>query len=85
MNVSVVVIAKNEASNIRRCLESLAGFDNVVVIDDDSSDETPIIAASLGARVICHRFESFAVQRNCGLDVRGCRRNGFSCWTPTNR
>jgi glycosyltransferase involved in cell wall biosynthesis len=68
MNVSVVVIAKNEATNIRRCLESLAGVEDVVVIDDDSSDETPIIAASLGARVIRHRFESFAVQRNWALE-----------------
>jgi glycosyltransferase involved in cell wall biosynthesis len=68
MDVSVVVIAKNEASNIRRCLESLAGFEDVVVIDDDSSDETPIIAASLGARVIRHRFESFAAQRNWALE-----------------
>jgi glycosyltransferase involved in cell wall biosynthesis len=68
MNVSIVVIAKNEARNIRRCLESLAGFEDVVVIDDDSSDETPIIASSLGARVICHRFESFAAQRNWALE-----------------
>ena len=66
--VSVVVIAKNEAANIRRCLESVAGAADVLVVDDFSDDETASIAASCGARVLRHRFSSFAAQRNWALE-----------------
>ena len=66
--IAAVVIAKNEASNIQRCLESLAWCDEVVVIDDHSDDETANIALSLGAKVVTHSFESFARQRNWALE-----------------
>lgn len=65
---SAVIIAKNEACNIGRCLDSLSGCDDIVVVDDFSEDETATIAAAKGARVICHRFESFAKQRNWVLE-----------------
>jgi glycosyltransferase involved in cell wall biosynthesis len=65
---SVVVITKNEAQNIRRCLASVQRVSDVVVVDDFSEDETPQIARSLGARVISHRFENFAAQRNWALE-----------------
>jgi chlorobactene glucosyltransferase len=43
-SVSVVVPARNEAANIRRCLESLAASEHpdfeIVVVDDRSEDET---------------------------------------------
>ena len=65
---SVVVIAKNEAINIAHCLQSIARSDNVVVVDDNSQDETVRIAAGLGARVLSHTFASFAHQRNWALE-----------------
>lgn len=49
--VSTVLIAKDEAAVIGRCLESLRGLDQVVVLDTGSSDGTPDIARSLGADV----------------------------------
>lgn len=49
--VSAVLIAKDEAAVIGRCLGSLRGLDQVVVLDTGSSDGTPDIARSLGADV----------------------------------
>jgi glycosyltransferase involved in cell wall biosynthesis len=66
-NVSVVIIAKNEAANLPRCLEALRWCDDVVVVDDHSTDESPEIARQYGARVATHAFTSFAAQRNWAL------------------
>lgn len=52
--VSVLVPARNEALNIRRCLESLLAQDyplmEVLVLDDGSTDETPEIVAEMARR-----------------------------------
>jgi glycosyltransferase involved in cell wall biosynthesis len=50
--VSVIVAAKNEARNLPRCLESLRAFDEVLVIDSQSTDSTVEIARALGANVV---------------------------------
>ncbi len=71
--VSVVVIAKNEARNIGRCLDSVRPFDDVVLVDDYSDDQTREIAEERGARVVQNRFESFASQRNWALGHAGLR------------
>ena len=65
--VSVVILAKNEAANIRRCVEAVQWSDDVVVIDDGSTDNTVELAQSCGARVVDHPFTSFAQQRNWAM------------------
>ena len=51
--VSVLILAKNEEQFIAACIKSVLDFaDEVVVIDDFSTDSTANIAKSLGARVI---------------------------------
>lgn len=52
MGLSVVVITKNEEANIRRCLESVAWADELIVIDSQSTDRTVEIAREHGA-VVC--------------------------------
>ncbi|BDG03080.1 glycosyltransferase family 2 protein [Anaeromyxobacter oryzae] len=65
--ISAVVITKNEARNIERCLRSLAGVvDEVVVVDDLSTDDTAAIAERLGARVIRQPWLGFGPQKNLG-------------------
>ena len=66
--ISVVVLAKNEATSIERCLNSVAWCAERVVIDDGSTDETVALAERCGARVVSHKFTSFASQRNFALD-----------------
>ena len=66
--LSVVVIAKNEAINIQRCLQSVAWCDERVVIDDHSQDATRDLARNCGARVVERKFDTFAGQRNWALE-----------------
>lgn len=50
--ISVVIIAKNESANIKRCIESCQNVsDDIIVMDTGSSDETIKISTDLGAIV----------------------------------
>ncbi len=49
--VSAVVVTKNEAANIGRCLDALANFGEIVVVDSASNDGTTRIAREKNARV----------------------------------
>ncbi len=73
--LTVIVIAKNEAINIGRCLESLSNCSELIVVDDHSTDETATIAASFKARVLQHPFASFAQQRNWALQNAGVKND----------
>ena len=67
--VSACVIARDDASQIRRCLESVAWTDErVVVLDPRSRDATESIARESGARVVRHRYEGNLEQKNFTLD-----------------
>lgn len=50
--VSVIVAARNEERNLPRCLESLSDVGEVYVIDSQSTDATPEVARSFGAKVV---------------------------------
>jgi glycosyltransferase involved in cell wall biosynthesis len=61
---SVVILTLNEAENLPRTIGSIAGSDEIVVVDSGSTDGTQEVAAAAGARVLIHPFETFAAQRN---------------------
>ncbi len=72
--ISLMVIARDEAALVGDCLASARGLaDEVVLLDTGSRDATPQIAAALGARVIPWTWcEDFAAARNAALEhVRG--------------
>ena len=50
--ISAVIFTKNESKNIAECITSLAAFNEILVIDSGSSDDTQKIARDLGAKVI---------------------------------
>jgi len=50
--VSVIVMTKNEESNLPKCLASVERFDEVFVADSLSKDRTAEIARAAGARVV---------------------------------
>ena len=53
--ISVIIPARNEANRIRACLEAIVGapgVQEVIVVDDESSDETAAVASRLGATVL---------------------------------
>ncbi|MHB1116104.1 glycosyltransferase family 2 protein [Sideroxydans sp.] len=65
--LSVILITKNEAANIRACLESVAWADERIVVDSGSSDDTVTIARSMGAQVYEHDWPGFGPQKNRAL------------------
>jgi glycosyltransferase involved in cell wall biosynthesis len=65
--VSVLILTKDEVSNIGLCLDSVAWSDDVHVLDSLSTDGTPEAARRFGAHVAQRAFDGFASQRNYGL------------------
>jgi glycosyltransferase involved in cell wall biosynthesis len=66
--ISVVIIALNEEQNIGRCLDSVVGVaDDVVVVDSFSTDRTEEICKAKGARFIQHAFEGHIEQKNWAI------------------
>jgi (heptosyl)LPS beta-1,4-glucosyltransferase len=63
--LSGVVIAKNEAGRIGRCVASLAGVcDEVWVLDSGSTDATAVEAEAAGANVRQQEWLGFSAQKN---------------------
>ena len=73
MQVSVLLITKNEAANLPRCLDALAWCDDILLLDSGSTDGTLAIAEARGIRVLHRSFDTFAGQRNWGLEHGGFR------------
>ena len=73
VKISLVVITFNEAQNIRRCLESVNGIaDEMLVVDSVSTDETAEIARSMGARVISQPFLGYVAQKRFAIEQASC-------------
>ena len=63
--LSVIIITYNEEINIRRCLESVQGVgDEIIVVDSGSVDNTADICRSMGAKVIQQDFLGYIEQKN---------------------
>lgn len=69
MKVSLCMIAKNAAAEIRQSLQSLQGqADELIVVDTGSTDATAAIARSCGARVYGFAWrDDFAAAKNFAL------------------
>lgn len=65
--LSVILITKNEAANIRACLESVAWADEIIVVDSGSTDNTVAICKELGVQVHVHDWPGFGIQKNRAL------------------
>lgn len=66
--LSVAILAKNEGDKLSRCLKSVRFADEIIVIDDESTDKTAQIAKEGGAKVLARKSNgNFASQRNYAL------------------
>jgi len=68
-DLSLLIIAKNEAENIRNVINSAKKVVNsIIVVDTGSSDDTAMIATRLGAEVLFYKWDNnFSNARNFGL------------------
>lgn len=71
---SCVILTYNSATTLRRALESVKNFGDIVILDGGSSDDTISIAKSYGARVLPQsntpgRLRDFESVRNRAIDV----------------
>lgn len=72
---SVEILTLNSEKTLPKCLESVKNFDDVIVIDGNSTDKTVAIAKSFGARVFPQsdskedniKISDFSLVRNKGI------------------
>ena len=67
--LSVVIIAKNAASQIGACIDSTAFADEVLVVDSGSEDGTRAIAEMRGCRVIEKEWLGFGRQKQFAVSA----------------
>lgn len=67
--LSVTIIAQNEESRIKTCIDSVAFADEVIVVDSGSVDRTLVLAEQAGARVFHQDWLGYGRQKQFAVDV----------------
>lgn len=67
--LSLVVIAKNEAHNLPRCLDSVPFASEKLVVENDSTDATVAVAERHGARVVKEKWHGFYAQKKLATEL----------------
>ena len=65
--VTAIIAAHNEADQIEACVRSVSWAAEVLVVENDSSDDTIERARAAGATVFSHPFTSIGAQRNAAI------------------
>jgi glycosyltransferase involved in cell wall biosynthesis len=68
VKLSAVIITFNEEKNIGRCLESLQGIvDEIIVVDSFSTDKTQEICNKYSVKFVQHAFDGHIEQKNWAI------------------
>ncbi|MBN2520728.1 MAG: glycosyltransferase family 2 protein [Bacteroidales bacterium] len=74
IKISVTIITLNEERNIARCLDSLEGVaDEIVIVDSFSIDKTKEICMNYAVNFIEREFDNYASQKNFAAEK--CNNN----------
>lgn len=75
--MTVIILTKNEETNIERCINSVKGWvERIVVVDSGSTDRTVELAENLGAEIYHHEpFVDYAKQFNWAIDNTDIKTN----------
>ena len=65
--VTALIAAHNEARQIEACVRSVSWADEVIVVENDSTDDTVARAMAAGATVFSNPFRSIGAQRNAAI------------------
>lgn len=68
MKLSTIIITKNEEDNIEKCIKNLNFSDEIIVVDNDSNDNTADLAKKSGAKVYKISGLDFSYLRNVGKE-----------------
>lgn len=66
VKLSVVILTKNEEARITDCLESVKWADEIIIIDDESTDKTLEIVKKYSVKVISRKMDIEGKHRNLG-------------------
>lgn len=72
MQLSVTIITKNEAANIKRCLDSVGFAHEIVVFDSGSDDGTVKICEAYGCKVFCVPWQGFGLTKQAAVAAASC-------------
>lgn len=66
--ISVAIITKDEEHDIRRALDSVKNFAQIIIVDSFSTDNTISIAKEYTTHIYQHRWPGFAKQKQQAID-----------------
>ncbi len=70
IKLSAVIITYNEEEHLEKCLSSLVGIaDEIIVVDSFSTDRTPEICKAFHVTFIQHAFEGYIEQKNYAVSL----------------
>ena len=67
--LSVIIIAKDEAHNLHRCLNSVSWANEIIVLDSGSSDNTVVIAKEYTDKVYVTDWQGYGIQKQRALEL----------------
>jgi glycosyltransferase involved in cell wall biosynthesis len=67
--ISVIILTKNEETDIAACLQSVLWSDDIHILDSGSTDNTLEKARQFPVQIATHPFQSFGKQRNYALET----------------
>ena len=69
--ITVAIITKDEERNIRDCLDSVKWADEILVVDNGSTDRTLSICEEYGARIFQEEWKGYSGQKNSAVEKAG--------------